>query len=70
MKTPRHHLARVQSREAVQLVRHFANRAAKERTKFKANPNEATSFGMYLAYRSAAWLAAKHFKRHDLFPKP
>ena len=59
-----------QAREALDLVRHFANRAAQEHANHKANPSYAAPFGMFIAYRSAAWLAARHFKRHDLFPKP
>ena len=66
----RKELAAAQAREALQLVRYLANRAAQEHRSYRGNERYPTAFGMYLAYRTAAWLAAHHFKRHGLFPKP
>ena len=67
-KTERKELAAAQAREALQLVRYLANRAAEEHRSYRGNERYPTAFGMYLAYRTAAWLAAHHFKRHGLFP--
>ena len=68
--TERKQLAAAQAREALQLVRYFAHRAAEEKRNHKAGRHADIAFGTYLGFRSAAWLAAQHFKRHDLFPKP
>ena len=64
----RQELAAAQAREARQLVRYLANRAAEEHRNHARQAASAPgiALGLFIAYRTAAAVTAHHLKRHGL----